>query len=582
MSPINTSRHGFGWRTAGFCTVLVGLVLAIYAQTARFEFVNFDDDVHVTENPQVTDGLTVDGVKWAFGIHGPSQWHPLAWISHQTDCTLFGLDAGRHHLTNVALHLLASLLLYLACRRLTQVAGASAFVALAFAVHPLNVESVAWVSERRNVLCAVFWFGTMWIYAGSRERPLGQRWWLVSLGHAAAVASKPLAITLPCTLLLLDAWPLARWNGLSSTANESQTTAFRLFVEKAPLFLLSIASAVLSYACQKSIGTVATLLSIPLTVRVGNAFAAYGWYLQKFLWPSGLSCFYPHPALIDPDPWASLGAPACAGLVLVASMTLIFLRLRRHHPWLLFGWLWYLGTLVPMIGLLQVGEQQYADRYAYIPLVGLFVAAAFEVRSLAAASSRRGRWACVGAVGLLALWSVLSCRQAAVWHDSIALFSHAVEATGRNHWGRNNLGEAYLRRGDRLQAIEEFYAAVQDVPSYARGHYNLGVALQDVGRTNLAISEFRTALQLDPGYREALQRLGAALATTGRLTEAIRYFEQASTLAPDDAQAQFNLGLALSAAGKKVEAERRLREAIRLSPGWDAPRDALRTLQTAM
>lgn len=580
MSQPIPARSTSGRDLAVACVAIIGLVLAVYGQTGRFEFVNFDDDVHVSENPHVTDGVTVDGIVWAFGIHGPSQWHPLAWISHQIDCTLFGLDAGWHHRTNVALHLLASVLLFLALNRLTRVTGASAFVALAFAVHPLNVESVAWVSERRNVLCAVFWFGTMWLYADSKDRPLGRRWWLVCLGHAAALASKPLAITLPCTLLLLDVWPLGRRQRGSIDDSPPPARASQLILEKTPLFLLSIVSAGLSFACQRSIGTVATLSSIPLTTRVANALAAYGWYLQKFVWPINLACFYPHPALIDVDPWGSLAVPVVAGGVLVVSLSAIAIQWRSSHPWLLFGWLWYLGTLVPMIGLLQVGEQQYADRYAYIPLVGLFTALAFEVHSRVAAWARLRRWSVVAAAGCLGGWSLLSYHQASVWHDSIALFSHAVDVTGRNHWGRNNLGEAYLRRGDRLQAIEHFHAAVQDVPSYARGHYNLGVALQDLGRTDVAISEFRQALELDPGYREALQRLGAALATTGRLTEAVPYFEQASTLAPDDPQAQFNLGLALSAAGKKDEAERHLREAMRLSPKWDAPREAFRALRS--
>ncbi|HEY2253505.1 MAG TPA: tetratricopeptide repeat protein, partial [Planctomycetaceae bacterium] len=470
--------------------------------------------------------------------------------------------------TNVALHAVAAVLLFLAMQSLTRAWGPAAFMAAAFALHPLHVESVAWISERRNVLCAVFWMAALWCYAYYGRRP----GWLSYLGvvvfHALALMSKPMAVTLPCVLLLIDVWPLGRleFRGRSTSGNW-RTRALRLLLEKIPLLGLSIAAGILSILCQRAVGTVATLESIPFSLRLANAAASYGWYLQKTIWPTGLTCFYPHPALIDAAPWQELAAPCVVGGIVVAVATVLVLRSRRDKPWLPVGWFWFLGVLAPMIGLLQVGDQSRADRYAYLAQVGLFLAAAWTGRSLASRSRQAARRVKLVAVCALCGWGAAAWQQAAAWHDSISLFSRAIEINGRNHWAHNNLGFALLQQGNKTEALEHFRAAVAVVPTYVLGHYNLGVCLHELGDRAAAISQLETSLKYDPTSAAAHQRLATVLVETGQMPLALVHFREAVRLLPDDGQAHFNLGLALARAGHDREAIGALRRARDLS--WD-------------
>ncbi len=569
-----TSGQLSPWRSLVTCIGLAAAVLAIYGQTLHFKFVNFDDDVHVSENIHVTTGVTLSNLQWDFGIHGPSQWHPLAWLSHQLDCTWFGLNPGGHHLTSVLLHLAASMLLFLTLQRLLANWGIAAFTAAAFAVHPLNVESVAWISERRNVLCAVFCLLTIWSHISYARRPSTLRYAVVLWWHAAALMSKPLAVTLPCVLLLLDFWPLARQRA-GSEDGPPATSIGRLVLEKIPLLVLSFGAGILTILCQRAVGTIATFDAIPLPLRITNAVAAYGWYLQKLIWPIGLGAFYPHPALVDAAPWPKLMPTATASLIVLLAITILAVRYRREQPWLLLGWLWFLGVMVPMIGIMQVGEQQQADRYAYLPLIGLFLILACAGSALMRVSRRLrtvvASLACVALCG----WTLLAYQQASIWRDSTTLFSHTIEVTERNHWAHNNLGLALLRQRKLLEAVAQFHQAILAVPSYALAHYNLGVALHELGHRDAARRELETSLRLDPTNSLAHQRLAALLIELGELPEAVAHFREAARLAPSDGQANFNLGLVLTKTKQTKEAIHWLTMASELQPNDTATARAL-------
>lgn len=574
------------------CAGLAAAVGAIYGQALGFDFVNFDDDAHITENEHVVSGLSGDNLVWDFGIHGPSQWHPLAWLSHQVDCALYGLNPAGHHATSVLLHALAAILLFITLQQLLGRWGVAAFTGLAFAVHPLNVESVAWASERRNVLCAVFSLLTIRSYIAYVRRPSSMRYGGCLAAHVAALMAKPLAVTIPCVLWLLDYWPLNRVRNAAVTGNPldgvaspgelssvGRNSPAGLVFEKLPLLLASAASAVLSIQCQRDVGTVASLEGIPLSVRLANAVAAYGWYLRKMVWPTGLTAFYPHPAVLDADPWPELAVPAAVSAIVVAAVTVCAVRWRARYPWLAVGWFWYLGMLVPMIGIVQVGEQQQADRYAYLPLIGLFLIIGCVGERLAQRSRHGARWVRRGAVGLLCGWGIAAFFQTTVWHDSVALFTHALEVAPRNHWAEHNLGQALLRQGKPYEAAAHFQQAIRIAPTYALAHYNLGIAWHELGHRTAARMEIETSLTLDSHNAQAHQRLGAVILETGQPAEAIEHFREAARLAPDDAQAQFNLGVALAKTGHVDEAIESLQRARRLKPDWAEVRDTLATIQ---
>lgn len=569
QQSLHRSEHIFTrrtfWRDILTCLCLVLAVLLIYGQTFSFKFVNFDDDVHVSENDHVTTGLTWANLMWSFGIHGPSQWHPLAWLSHQLDCSLFGLNAGGHHATSVLIHALSAVILFLVLQRVFRRWNIAVFVAAGFAVHPLNVESVAWISERRNVLCALFFGLTLGLYAGYVSKPSWWRYGLVMVAHVAALMSKPLAVTIPCVLFLLDLWPFRRFE-LTPAPGIQKTSIQKGILEKLPLLALSLVASVLTILCQRAVGTIASFDAIPFSMRAINAFAAYGWYLQKLFWPVHLGVFYPHPALIGPAPWSELAVPALISSVVLVGITIAAACLLRSAPWLALGWSWYLGVMFPMIGIMQVGEQQQADRYAYLPTIGLFLILACAGSRCESLFSRGKRIVPVLATLLLLGWGYVAFRQASVWRSSVTLFSHTIKVTERNHWAHNNLGFAYLKLGRTQEAAEEFQRAIQAVPNYSLAHSNLGVALEELGQRDNARDKFETALQLDPGNVIAHQRFAVILLQSGETKSAIEHFRAAVTLSPDDPSACFNLGLALSKTGQNGAAIPWLERSLKLNP----------------
>jgi protein O-mannosyl-transferase len=534
--------------------LLVGAVLAAYASLLDADFVNYDDQAYVTENRHVSAGLRPEGVVWAFTAFEAGNWHPLTWLSHMADCQAFGLAPRGHHATSLALHALASVLAFLALRRLTGAAGPSALVAGLFALHPLNVESVAWVSERKNVLSTVFWFAALWAYAGYARRPSRAGYAGVALLLALGLLAKPMVVTLPCVLLLLDVWPLRRVD-LGSPDAPARLRALGL--EKLPLLGLSLGSSLLTVAAQRAGGAVTSLEAIPLSARLTNALASYVAYLGKAFWPSKLAVFYPHPGAALTPVRVTLAA-----LVLLAVSVLVASQARRRG-YLLVGWLWYLGTLVPVIGLVQVGSQAMADRYAYVPLVGIFVMLAFGGAELAA--GRGLPLLVLGCCGWLAGLGFLTARQARLWHDSRRLFQHALQVTRGNYVAETNLGLVYAKELRWQEAVASFRRALAIRPSHAEARANLGVALAKTGHVGEAIPQLERALRLDPSSALTHANLGLALRGHDE-ARALEHMRRAVELKPDFADARMNLGAALLDAGQTAEARQALEAAQALEP----------------
>jgi protein O-mannosyl-transferase len=555
--------------------MLAAATLAVYAQAARFGFVNYDDPDYVTHNFQVRAGLTGKGVEWAFGAHA-SNWIPLTWLSHMADCQLFGMRSGMHHLVSVIIHLASVLLLFAVLKRMTKAVWLSAFVALVFGVHPLHVESVAWISERKDVLCAFFWILTLWNYTRYVELPRRGRYLIVLLTFSLGLLAKQMIVTLPFALLLLDFWPLQR--------NEPWGKTFR---EKLPLFALSAVASVITLMVQRQGGAVIALQRIPISLRIENAFVSYVTYLRQFLWPAKLAAFYPYPDTLPL--WQSLTA-----ILVIAGISFLAWRTRRVYPWIFSGWFWYLGTLVPVIGLVQVGAQSHADRYTYIPLIGFSIVLAWGARTIL-----KPRVAAVTAIVVCSAWIVTASGQAAYWRDSETLFRHAIEVTQGNYvaWSglglalkergqideaaadyrkaleikpdfpdaRNNLGEALLLLGHPNEAIIDLKEAIRLQPS-ADAHTNMGAALERLGKLPDAHAEYLAALSLDSRDAAAHTGMGSVLEDEGRKDEALQQLDEAVEIDPDYAPAHYNLGRLLGMAGRTSEAATQFSEAIRLQP----------------
>jgi hypothetical protein len=489
---------------------LVLLCIAVYSRVAGFAFLSYDDDGYVTANPHVLGGLTWKGVAWAFTALHKSNWHPLAWLSHMADVELFGLDAGMHHLTNLLLHAADSVLLFVALSRMTGARGRSWFVAALFAVHPLHVESVAWVAERKDLLSAFFFLLTLLAYRAYVRSGSLRNYALVFFSFLCGLMAKPMVVTLPFVLLLLDGWPLGRMRGVGS-GPEGKRAGLRPFLplvlEKVPLFLLSAASAAVTWAAQARGGAVVSPEVFPVLVRFANAILSCAGYLWKAVWPVRLAVCYPHP-------WESGGAAAwkiAAAALFLGAVSAGAFRSRIRSPWLAAGWLWYLGMLVPVIGLVQVGRQAMADRYTYLPLIGVFVAAVWSIgerfRRL-----RTGRLPSIFVGSILLLALAADARvQAAVWKDDLALYRHALAVTAANWVVEYNLGDALFRRGMAGEAIPHFREAVRLRPDFVTMRVNFAFVLESAGRRDEAEAQYREALRRQPGREEVRRALESLL-----------------------------------------------------------------------
>jgi Flp pilus assembly protein TadD len=549
------------WIVAG----LLAVTLFAYAPARHNGFVSVDDPGYLTNNPHVTAGLTASGVRWAFTTGHMANWHPVTWLSHMLDAELFGMRPGAHHVMNVIFHAANTLLLFAVLRRLTGAIGRSAFVAALFAVHPLHVESVAWLSERKDVLSTLFWLLTMWLYATYVARPHWVRYAVMLVVFALGLMAKPMLVTLPFVLLLMDWWPLGRVDGGRAVRPgvaadlKVRPTYAALIVEKLPFFALVAASIVITLIVQRQGGAVASLSRLPVDVRISNAFVSYLTYLGKTFWPLDLAAFYPYNRSLTIG-WGLLALAA------IAAITFAALRASRRRPYLGVGWLWYLGTLVPVIGLVQVGTQSVADRYTYVPLIGVFIVIAWGVTDLVARLPGR-RLVLAGSAAAIVLASASLARaQVVTWRDGQALWEHALAVTKGNYLAHSLLGGLLGEQGKTQDALVHLRQAVAIDRAYPDAHHNLGVVLASLGKFDEAITEYRAALRLNPRMANAQLSLGLALANTERIDEAIPAFEAALALDPTLAEAHRGLGLALARRGRAAEAERHYGEAVRLDP----------------
>ncbi len=601
MTRINLSRNQL---RIVICLVLTLATAGLYWPILHHGFICFDDDAYVVGNRHVTEGLTWSGVVWAFQSGYAANWHPLTWISHMLDCQLYGLQPGGHHLTNLLLHIANTVLLFIWLSQSTQTVWRSALVAALFAWHPTHVESVAWASERKDVLCAFFWMLTLLAYthyAQRRSRVKGRgskadtavaldaRLWpldyaLALFFFACGLMSKPMAVTLPFVLLLLDYWPLQRFN---------RSTIPRLILEKLPFFALALAGSIITYLVQKSSGAVLSSEILSLPQRLENVPLAYVRYLAKNLWPSNLAMLYPYHAH-----HSAIGV--IGAVLLLAAVTGLLVWRAQQNPYGLFGWLWFLGTLVPTIGIVQVGSQSIADRYLYLPGIGLFILMAWAANDIL---RYHPRWRPATALaGTAALAGCLACTriQLGYWQNNIALLSHTIAVTTDNYTIYNslgaalelagqkdeaflmyarsvqieprfaesqfNLGTALLRRGWPEKAGEHLAAAVKLAPDSAKMRYSYGVALANTNQRDDARAQFTEAVRLDPGYADAHGQLALIYRQQGKTNDALDHFSIVVRLQPDNPEARFNFGLALLDAHQPAAAADQFAEELRLTP----------------
>ena len=540
------------------CIFLAVSTFAVYSQVQDHEFINYDDDKYVTNNEYVKAGFTRDSVGWALTTSYNSNWHPMTWLSHMLDAQLFGPNSKGHHLTNLLFHIANVLLLFLVLLRMTGALWQSGFVAALFALHPLNVESVAWVAERKNVLSTFFWLLTMWAYIRYAQKTNLKRYSLVILFFAMGLMSKPMLVTLPFVLLLLDYWPLRRLQ------SDRRTAISRLVYEKIPLLVLVAGSVVTTLTVQKMGGALGSLNAFPIQERVINALVSYWLYLQKMIWPGGLAIFYAHPENTL-SVWKGLATAALLALVTTAAI-----RLARRAPYFAVGWFWYLGTLIPVIQLVQTGSIAMADRYAYVPLIGIFIIIAWGLPELLAKWRLRSRILTIAAGIWISTLMLMTWNQVSHWKNSITIFSHAIEVTDIEYpdflLAHNNLANALLAEGRTGKAISHYKMAINLMPDYAVNHNHLANALFAELNTEEAISHFKMAIELMPDYAFSHNNLATALFAEQKTEEAISHYKTAVKLLPDYATAHYNLGFALMKEKKTGEAIFHFKMAIQLEP----------------
>ncbi len=594
-------------RTFGLVVGLAAFTLVVYWPLLSCGFVNFDDPTCVTENPHLRAGLTRDGLLWAFSTGGYfGNWMPLAWLSHMLDIKWFGLNPAGHHLTNLLLHTANSVLLFIVLRRLTGNCWRSTLVAALFALHPLHVEPVAWIALRRDLLSAFFFMLTLWAYSRYAQHsafslqpsavksppslarevasPISQGchlpssiFYLLALAcFALGLMSKPMLVTLPFVLLLLDYWPLRRFQlltfnlvngrGTNGALGSQLSTVRRLLWEKLPFFALTITSSVIACVAQREVGALSSLTDLPLQLRLANALTSYVAYMRKMIWPDDLAVFYPYP--VSFPVWK---ISLAAGL-LVAVSAWVLMRIRRW-PWLAVGWFWYLGTLVPVIGLVQVGMHSMADRYTYIPLIGLFLMITWGVVELAPRGAYRGVVLGLGTTALLGACAMATTCQLRHWRTTFTLFEHALVVTSNNSVAHDNLGSELYDRGEFAKAKVHFETAVKLTPNSPVSLSNMGLILAREGKYDEAILHFAAAVSLNsetarfnPRLGNAHTGWGVALVKLGRGGESIPHFQEAIRFNPNDYDAHYNLGTILLARGQADEAMGHLVAVLRIRP----------------
>jgi len=577
---------------------LLVVTAAAYWQSPSSDFINYDDPAYVTENDPVQAGLTADSITWAFTTVHVGNWHPVTWLSHMLDCQIFGLNPAGHHFTSLFFHIANTLLLFLLLLRMTGALWQSAFVAALFALHPLHVESVAWIAERKDVLSTFFLLLTIGAYVRHVEKPGMPRYGCILLLFLLGLMAKPMLVTLPFLLLLLDFWPLNRfWIPARSGANSapagppakpvqersrsarrrtgvsprieeppphgfpSWPTIRHLLWEKIPLFILSAVFSALTLLNQQREGFVSSLQALPLDFRIANSLLSYVRYIGKMFWPDNLAVFYPHAKILSL--WQVIGA----ALVLIV-MTAAVARIAKRFPYLIVGWLWYLGLLVPVIGLVSVGSQALADRYTYVPLVGLFIMIAWGVPELVKKWRARHAVLAVAAAIVLSILTAVTWTQLSHWRNSATLFRHTIAVTSDNSIAQDLMGSALRHAGDAEGALVHFAEAIRINPYNAEAHNHLGNILADRGELGEAVAHYAEAVRINPHDEIFHNNLGNALYAQGKVDEAIGHLRAALRIKPGFAEARYNLGSILGSQGKHAEAVAHFREAIRVKPAW--------------
>ncbi|MGV7221106.1 MAG: tetratricopeptide repeat protein [Nitrospinales bacterium] len=599
-----SSREGDG---ENFLHIVISIIIVIavcvaYWQVQGNEFINFDDTIYVTENKNIKQGFSSESLVWAITTTRASNWHPVTWLSHMLDYQIYGLKPLGHHLTNTLFHIANALLLYLVLVMMTGAVWQSSFVAILFAVHPLNVESVAWIAERKNVLSTFFWFLTILAYVRYCKRKSVTRYLLALLFFIFGLMSKPMLVTLPFVLLMLDYWPLNRFQ------IKGGNNLFQLVLEKTPFIALVLISCVTTFVAQKGGGSVQSIERYPLSARFSNAIVSYIEYLEKMVWPKNLSIFYPHPGNLLPI-WKII---VCA--ILLIGISVFAIKMIQRAPYIALGWFWYLGTLVPVIGIVQVGAQSMADRYVYVPLIGVFISIAWGTTAFFKNYKRRNMTLSVFAVVMTIALMIITWNQTRLWKNSLFLFNHAIEVTENKYpsfsLAHNNLAVALKKNNRNDEAIFHYREAVKLDPKYAQAYSNLGSALRAKGEMDAAMSNILEAIKLSPKYSEAHYNLATILSDQGKYSEAIYRYTEAIKYSPEHVKAYYNLGtlqgklgnfseatknlkiavkmdstnafahnnlgLALSMSGKPERAIIHLREAIRLKPDFEGARKNLR------
>ncbi|MBZ5498531.1 MAG: tetratricopeptide repeat protein [Acidobacteriia bacterium] len=597
------------------CVFLAVATLAVYAQVYRHDFIDFDDGAYVLDNWRIANGLTANNIIWAFTTGYASNWHPLTWLSHMIDCQVFGLNPGPQHLVNLFLHVANTLLLFLVLRDLTRAEWKSAFVAALFALHPLHVESVAWIAERKDVLSTLFWLLTLWAYTRYVRNPGRNRYLLMLFLFGFGLMAKPMLVTLPFVLLLLDFWPLRRFaldlpvrKGSArppapSIINRFLVPVLPLLREKIPLFLLAAASSIITFVVQKAGGAVRTVEVISFDTRIANVLHSYVAYLMKTAWPHNLSIFYRLPF----GGYPAWEVTAAAAFLLCVSV--LALHFAGRFPYLAVGWFWYLGTLVPVIGLVQVGGQAMADRYTYVPLIGIFVVVVWGVPDLVAKWPGAKRSLAAAGMMMVLACSVTTWFQVRLWRNTSSLFAHALEIDGDNYQAHGiagtdlalhgkyeeairhylevlrlqpadteimcNLGYAFYRLGKKDQALELYQRALKIKPDYPIALRNMGQALYDQGKFEEAVVLLRRAEPKMPENLVLCSSLGNALAKLGKNQEAIDVYNRVLAMQPAYVEAQFGLGVALAQQGNTPDAVRSFEKALQIKPDYPEIYDTL-------
>ncbi len=562
-------------------------------QVRNCDFVNYDDPIYVTKNNHIQNGITMEGIRWAFTTSYATNWHPLTWISHMLDVQFYGLDPGWHHITNLLFHIANALLLFFVLNRMTKDHWKSAFVAALFALHPLHVESVSWVAERKDVLSAFFWILTMGAYQFYVELPGIRRYIAVLLFFILGLLSKPMLVTLPFVLLLLDYWPLQRFvekheaqkkaQANSTISNNKRSRNLKkeravevkavetphykwalirpLLWEKIPLFFFAALSSFVTYIAQQKGGAVESMVAYPLSARIANAFVSFVTYIGKMVWPFNLAVFYPYQS--SWPIWQILGT-----VLFFVTVTLMVIWTARRFPYLSVGWLWYIGTLVPVIGLVQVGMQARADRYTYIPLIGMFIIVAWSVPELLKQLRYRKEVLSASSALVLSCLFIITWTQVGYWQNSITLFDHAVKITDNNYIAHFSLGESYADRGNLRKAIEDYDKSIDVNPKYPEAYYNRGNAYAALGNPMQAIADYTKVIELMPYDVETYANRGNAYYDMGNYQQAIRDYSKIIDLNPKLAYPYYNRGNAYLALGDEKQAIDNYDKAIELNPEY--------------